>query len=115
MIPSEAIKDDIVSINTHKQRIAVPVNAIVYIRAVSNYSYIILKNGKHIFTSKTLKYWSNRVNISNFVAANRTYLVHKEAIDCCCLDGSIYKIQLLNGESIYSSRRKKNLVQKFIQ
>jgi DNA-binding LytR/AlgR family response regulator len=55
-------------------------NTILYIRASSNYSTIYLRNGKSIFTSRTLKYWTEEIKQTNFTRIHSSTLINFSAI-----------------------------------
>lgn len=50
---------------------------ILYLEASSNYTIIHLKEGRDILTSKTLKYWEERLPRVGFVRCHAQYLVNK--------------------------------------
>ncbi|MBK8390505.1 MAG: LytTR family transcriptional regulator [Saprospiraceae bacterium] len=53
---------------------------IILIKSCSNYSFIYLKSGKEIFTSKTLKHWQDEVDGENFARCHASYLINKNEI-----------------------------------
>jgi len=54
---------------------------IIMIEADSNYTTIHLNDGKRILTSKTLKYWIEKIgDETGFIRPHRSYLVNKKHI-----------------------------------
>ncbi|HOY14657.1 MAG TPA: LytTR family DNA-binding domain-containing protein [Saprospiraceae bacterium] len=58
----------------------VPIDDIILVKSSSNYSFIYLKGGKEIFTSKTLKYWQDQINEENFSRCHSSYLINRNEI-----------------------------------
>ncbi|MBK9106484.1 MAG: LytTR family transcriptional regulator [Saprospiraceae bacterium] len=53
---------------------------ILYFRAESNYTRIVLKTGKAILTSRTLKSWAEEVGPLGFLRCHKSYLVRADEI-----------------------------------
>ena len=53
---------------------------IIFIKSESNYSYFHLKDGKSMLTSKTLKYWCEKIQHPNFIRVHASYLINKSEI-----------------------------------
>src|SRR5690606_6161778 len=53
---------------------------VVQIKAAGTYSMIFLKNGQTVFTSKTLKYWQQRLSEYVFWRCHASYLINSEHI-----------------------------------
>ena len=58
----------------------ISVNEIIMIKAESNYSYIILENDEKLFTSRTIKHWTNTFNSASLLRIHKTYLVNVNKI-----------------------------------
>jgi two-component system LytT family response regulator len=54
---------------------------IIMMEAESNYTSVLLTDGQHILTSKTLKYWIEKIrDHQDFIRLHRSYLVNKTHI-----------------------------------
>ena len=51
-------------------------NQVKYLTSESNYSYIFLKSGLKIFTSKTLKYWLGKFDSNSIIRVHRGVAVN---------------------------------------
>ncbi|MFN8338748.1 MAG: LytTR family DNA-binding domain-containing protein [Saprospiraceae bacterium] len=56
------------------------IHDIILIKGESNYSNIILENGRSIFTSRTIKHWTNEINNSKLLRVHKSYLINVEKI-----------------------------------
>lgn len=87
---------------------------ILYIEADSNYSTIFFVKGKTL-TSKTLKYWEEKMNHSSFLRCHSKYLINLDNIDH--MDFNHHQLTLKGGKKLPISRRKvseiKNLYSHF--
>jgi two-component system LytT family response regulator len=82
----------------------IPVNQIVRIEALSNYSKIYFAIGKPLVISKVLLWCQNRLPQEMFARVHRSHLVNKLYIEK--IHGGEYKtLQLTNGERVAVSRR----------
>jgi two-component system, LytTR family, response regulator len=55
----------------------ISINDIILIKAESNYSTIFLINGKKVLTSKTLKFWADKLDTVMFIRIHASYLINK--------------------------------------
>ncbi len=78
--------------------------SIVYIKADNNYSLIFLEDGKSLYTSKTLKFWTEKIQDINWMRVHRSIAINDLKIDHVNLNSKA--ILLSNGESLIGSRRK---------
>jgi DNA-binding LytR/AlgR family response regulator len=79
---------------------------ITMMQADSNYTTIHLTNGEKILTSKTLKYWSEKIKSrTDFIRPHRSYLVNKTHI--LSYQRSTNQLLLVQGQEIHVSRRYK--------
>jgi len=81
----------------------IPPKSIVYIKADNNYSMFFLEDGKTIYTSKTLKYWIDKIEEISWLRVHRSLAINDMNIDY--VDRSSKSIILSNGESLMGSRR----------
>jgi len=60
----------------------IPLDQVIMIEAESNYSSIYLTSGVHIFTSKTVKYWIQKIGEDHpdFVRTHRSFLINRNHI-----------------------------------
>ena len=58
----------------------IDVNEIIMIKAESNYSYIILENDEKIFTSRTIKHWTQTFNSASLLRIHKTFLINVDKI-----------------------------------
>lgn len=75
---------------------------IIMVKAESNYSYIYLKDGTKIFTSRTLKHWQGLLDESDFVRIHRSYLVNPVFVDT--IDKKSKGVTLANGIKVFYAR-----------
>jgi two-component system LytT family response regulator len=88
------------------------ISTILYIHAQSSYSYIYLKNGEKFLTSKTLKYWQNKISNTYFLRCHNSYLVNTRHVE-----NILYRQGELciGNELIPIARAKKNEVIRFFE
>jgi two-component system, LytTR family, response regulator len=90
-----------------------PVESIIRIQALSNYSKIYLNNKRIITVSKVLFWLQQQSCMQSFIRIHRTHLVDKKFIaQYECTNNAASFVHLTNGEKISISRRKKQLVKK---
>jgi two-component system LytT family response regulator len=79
---------------------------IIMMEAESNYSSIFLTDGQHILTSKTLKYWIEKIgDHQDFIRPHRSYLVNKTHI--ATYQRSSKCLSLTNGHQVQVARSYK--------
>ncbi|MBK8633537.1 MAG: LytTR family transcriptional regulator [Saprospiraceae bacterium] len=81
----------------------VPIDDIILIKSCSNYSFIYLKSGKEIFTSKTLKHWQDEVDGENFARCHASYLINRNEI--LEIYTKIQTLKMSNGMIVKCSRK----------
>lgn len=59
----------------------IKVSDIVMIKAESNYSTLFLVDGSHLFTSKTVKYWTEKCNANFLYRVHKSYLINARMIE----------------------------------
>ena len=84
------------------------VSDIVMIKAESNYSTIHTVSGESLFTSKTVKYWTEKCNVSYLFRVHKSYLINGRLIES--FEPSKGKIFLKGGfTASYSEQGRKLL------
>lgn len=68
-------------VNLKNQLVKILAEDVVQIKADGTYSMIFLKNGQTVFTSKTLKYWQERLSEYAFWRCHASYLINPEFIE----------------------------------
>lgn len=94
-------------LRTSKGLMIINCNSIIRIEAVSNYSKLYFDNGKTMLVAKLLRWFEAELPMQQFIRVHRTHVVNKQFI-CNYYNGTISRIELLNGEFIEVARRKKN-------
>jgi two-component system, LytTR family, response regulator len=86
-------------------------NTIIRCQASSNYTRIYFTNAKPILLSKTLGKCQLELHNENFIRVHQSHLINKNYIDKICKN----EVTLKNGNTILISRRKKKIVNIFLQ
>jgi two-component system LytT family response regulator len=81
-------------------------NDIMYCKADDNYTEIYLNNNKKKLVSKTLKYFEEALNHSNFARVHKSYLVNVNEV-VKYIKGKGGSVVLSNGKEIIVSASKK--------
>lgn len=81
---------------------------IVLIKADSNYSTIYLSNGESMFTSKTLKYWEEKCNVSFLYRVHKSYIVNGRKINT--FEPKTRKLVLDGGITAYYTEQGRQLL-----
>jgi two-component system LytT family response regulator len=85
-------------------------NEIVYLKAESNYTIFIFKNGKKAISGFTLKHHQNKVELNGFLRVNRAYLLNPIYIETLKKEGETTMICMSDGTKTRVSRRRKPLI-----
>ena len=89
-----------------KKDYVVPVNDIIRVEAVSNYSRIYFSDGKQMIVAKVLHWFEEKLPMETFARVHRSHLINSQFIQK--INGSnADTLLLVNGEAITMSRRKK--------
>ena len=89
-----------------------PVESIIRIQAMSNYSRIYLSNNRTITVAKVLDWFQKKNCLHTFVRTHRTHLVNKNFIQQIKTTGNAGSfVFLFNGEKISVSRRRKKMTE----
>ncbi len=98
-----------ISIPTNKGIFLLPLQNIIRIQSISNYSKIYFVDKSHPLTvAKVLHWFEDHLPVNIFLRSHRTHLVNKTHIIKVIL--SSQKMQLSNGEQIAISKRRKQWV-----
>lgn len=99
-------KPDKISLHTLDKIIIVNLNDIVRCESDSNNTMFHLKDGKKIFVTKTLKYFSDMLKPHEFLRIHQSHLVNLKYISAFIKTDGGY-LMLKNGENVPVSVRKK--------
>jgi len=102
------IDKNTISVKDGKESHLVKVDHILYLEAKSNYCYIMTKNKKTFFTSKTLKYWEERLPETLFIRCHKSIIVNIHEI--MTLNVAENNIQISNNCLLTVSRDRKKIV-----
>lgn len=85
---------------------------IIMIRGEGTYSWIYLKSGQLLLTSRTVKYWMQWFKSEGLVRVHRSYVIHRDQIDSVEVNGM--HIQMCGGHKVAIARSKKKIVKKLL-
>ncbi len=103
---TDQVKPHIIVLPTCKGIMVIPVQQIIRIQSISNYSKLFFTDGKTLVVAKVLHWFQEQAGLFSFVRIHRTHFVNIHYIKS--YSGS--KIGLLflhNGEKFLVARRKK--------
>jgi DNA-binding LytR/AlgR family response regulator len=103
---ADEAKDPLIVLSTCTGIIVIPVQQIIRIQSISNYSKLFFLNGKTLVVAKVLRWFHQQEALSSFIRIHRTHFVNSSYIK----NYSGAKTGLLfleNGEMFSVSRRKK--------
>jgi len=113
----ERWNDNNVDLNTQKLRVVttacihyINVSDIIRIQSISNYSKLVLKNGKTVTVAKALAHFDEELAGSHFSRIHRTHLVNLYYLKNY-LRGDMNRVSLSNNEVLPVSRRKNKMLQ----
>jgi DNA-binding LytR/AlgR family response regulator len=86
----------------------IKISDIVMFKAESNYSTIHLIDGSHLFTSKTVKYWTEKCNANFLYRVHKSYLVNARMIES--FEASTATIHLKGGHKATYSETGRQLL-----
>jgi DNA-binding LytR/AlgR family response regulator len=72
-----ALKYDTIIIHHHGIKRIVPFHQIVMLQSQGNYTYIFLSTGEKLLTSKTLKYWQDKISSPDFIRTHNSNMINK--------------------------------------
>jgi len=102
-------KPDKISLHTLDKIIIVNLNDIVRCESDSNNTIFHLQNGKKVFVTKTLKYFSDLLKPYEFLRIHQSHLINIQCISAFIKTDGGY-LMLKNGENVPVSVRKKSEV-----
>lgn len=85
---------------------------IILIRGEGTYSWIYLRTGKHLLTSRTVKYWMQWFKSEGLIRVHRSFLIHRDQIDQ--VEVKDMHIQMYGGHKVAIARSKKKLVRQLL-
>ena len=85
---------------------------IIMIRGEGTYSWIYLRSGKHLLTSRTVKYWMQWFNSEGLIRVHRSFLIHRDQIDQ--VEVNNMHIQMCGGHQVVIARSKKKMVRQLL-
>lgn len=100
-------KPDKISLHTLDKIIIVNLDDIVRCESDSNNTIFHLQNGKKVFVTKTLKYFSDMLQPYEFLRVHQSHLVNLQCISAFIKTDGGY-LMLKNGENVPVSVRKKS-------
>ena len=80
---------------------------ILYIQADSNYSTIYLRDGKSLFTSKTLKHWTEEINDLSFERIHKSTLINTNGLSSVCKSEGVSTYIFDDGSSVSCNQRSR--------
>jgi two-component system LytT family response regulator len=86
---------------------------IIFCEADRNYTVIHLKNNEKVLSSKTLKYFEDKLNLAYFFRVHKSYIVNLKHIKMVS-KGQGGTIEMVTGAVVYLARDKKDLLFKKI-
>jgi two-component system, LytTR family, response regulator len=99
----------LIALHTSKGTIKIPVQQIIRIQSLSNYSKLFFNNGKSLVVAKVLHLFEEHPRLSSFVRIHRKHLVNISYIKTYP-DNKTGMLLLDNGETIGVARRKKRSI-----
>jgi two-component system LytT family response regulator len=106
---ADEAKDPLIVLSTCTGIIVIPVQQIIRIQSISNYSKLFFLNGKTLVVAKVLRWFHQQEALSSFIRIHRTHFVNINYIKSYS-DGKIGLLLLHNGEKLSIARRKKAVV-----
>ena len=105
------LSNNTIAIKDGKDLHLIKLENIIYLEAKSNYCSIYLREKKTLFTSKTLKYWEEKIPTSVFIRCHKSYIFNINEVEK--LIPAENSILMSNGSQIKVSRdMSKNVKQK---
>jgi DNA-binding LytR/AlgR family response regulator len=81
---------------------------IIMIRGEGTYSWIFLRSGRQLFTSRTVKYWLQWFKSDGLIRVHRSFAIHRDQIDE--IEVNAMHIQMFGGHKVAIARSKKKMV-----
>lgn len=83
---------------------------ICYFQSSTNYTILLLENGKTIISGYTIKVFEALYENRNFIKVNRSNLINVSFIQKVMVENNTCSLVLFNGEAINVSRRRINTI-----
>lgn len=83
---------------------------ICYFQSSTNYTILLLENGKTIISGYTIKVFEALFENRNFIKVNRSNLINVSFIQKAMVVNNTCSLVLFNGEAINVSRRRINTI-----
>jgi two-component system LytT family response regulator len=99
-------KTPVIILPTCKGTMAIPVQQIIRIQSISNYSKLFLNNGRTLVVAKVLHFFEEHPLLYSFVRIHRTHLVNLNFIKTYH-SAKTGVLLLHNGETVTVAKRKK--------
>ena len=106
---NETIPGTVVFISTCNGTESVLTNEVVRVQASSNYSRLYFKDGRNLVVSKVLSHFEELLKLHHFIRVHNSHLLNIKYIKRAQRYNGI-KIELITGELISISRRRKKTV-----
>ena len=103
-------KHQTISVSDNKIVDIIPISSILYIKSDSNYSTFHMVCGKQKTTSKTLKYWHEKISDTHFLRCHNSYLINAKHVKSIDINQSHI---IVNENIVPISRLRKNSILKF--
>ena len=105
----DGAKVPLIVLPTSKGIVVIPVQEIIRIQSISNYSKLFFNNGKSLVVAKVLHLFEDHPQLSSFVRIHRKHLVNINYIKTFH-DNKTAVLLLNNDEMITVARRKKRSI-----
>lgn len=101
------LKSIVVPFNKSFERIEL--NKVVYLKASNNYTCFKLIDGNEFIVAKTLKEYSEILELSQFIRTHKSYLINKSHVRQLVGVGA-ESIEMINGDVLPIARRKRQVI-----
>jgi two-component system LytT family response regulator len=102
----DGVRNPVIVLPTCKGTIVIPVQQIIRIQSISNYSKLFFAGGKTLVVAKVLRWFQEQTPLCSFVRVHRTHLINISYIKSYS-GGKTGLLFLRNGEIISVAKRKK--------
>jgi two-component system, LytTR family, response regulator len=107
--PEVLLTIDKLRVDTSGQVYYFPINDIVRIQSVSNYSKIFFLQAKPMLVAKILRKFEEQLLKTDFARIHRTHLINKRYL-LSYNPGTAAKVFLINGDELPVARRRKKIL-----
>jgi two-component system, LytTR family, response regulator len=99
----------VIVLPTSKGIIVIPVQEIIRIQSISNYSKLFFKDGKTLVVAKVLRWFQEQNSLFSFIRIHRTHFININSVKNYS-GGKTGLLFLQNGEIFSVAKRKKSTV-----